>query len=156
MRGHIKLCLITAWLTAALLVLLMGTNLCVSTDEACLAAGETMFLLMLLLSFPTGIVFLFISMFFLETDSVHYPSDYIIAWFIMTCGGCLQWFIVVPRLLEGRKLTILDLKQDERSSKTIAVDVCSSAVRKRKLFRRIRAFDRHGRSPLGRVISWRL
>jgi len=53
MRGHIKLCLITAWLTAALLVLLMGTNLCVSTDEACLAAGETMFLLMLLLSFPT-------------------------------------------------------------------------------------------------------
>ena len=143
MRGHIKLCLITAWLTAALLVLLMGTNLCVSTDEACLAAGETMFLLMLLLSFPTGIVFLFISMFFLETDSVHYPSDYIIAWFIMTCGGCLQWFIVVPRLLEGRKLTI-------------AVDVCSSAVRKRKLFRRIRAFDRHGRSPLERVISWRL
>src|SRR2546430_2500040 len=54
MRGHIKLCLITAWLTAALLVLLMGTNLCVSTDEACLAAGETMFLLMLLLSISVG------------------------------------------------------------------------------------------------------
>src|SRR5437667_8904733 len=124
MRGHIKLCLITAWLTAALLVLIMGTNLCVSTDEDCLTAGETMFLLMLLLSFPTRIVFLFISMFFLETDSVHYPSDYIIAWFIMTCGGCLQWFNVVPRLLEGRKLTILDLKPAARSSTTLTDDLC--------------------------------
>ena len=78
----------------------MGTNLCVSTDEACFAAGETMFLFMLLLSFPTGIVFLLISMSFLESSSVHYPSDYIIAWFIMTGGGCLQWFIVVPRFVE--------------------------------------------------------
>ena len=156
MRRQIKLCLITAWLTAALIVLFMGTNLCVSTDEACFAAGETMFLFMLLLSFPAGIVFLLISMSFLESSSVHYPSDYIIAWFIMTGGGCLQWFIVVPRLLEGQKLTILDLKRNEQPSNTIAVDVRSSAVRERKLFRRISAFDRQGRSPLERIISRQL
>ena len=156
MRRQIKLCLITAWLTAALLVLLMGTNLCVSTDEVCFAAGETMLLFMLLLSFPTGIVFLFISMFFLETDGVHYQSDYIIAWLIMTGGGCFQWFIVVPRLLEGRKLTVLDLKRDERPSKTIAVDVRPSATRELKLFKRISAFDRQGRSPLERIIGRRL
>jgi|SRR5437016_4752190 len=156
MRKQIKLCLITAWLTAALLVLLMGTNLCVSTDEVCFAAGETMFLFMLLLSFPTGIVFLFISMFFLETDSVHYPSDYIIAWFIMTVGGCFQWFILVPRLFEGRKLTLLDLKPNEQPSNTIAVDVRPSAIRERKLCKRISAFDRQGRSPLERIISRRL
>ena len=155
MRRQVKLCLITAWLTAALMVLFMGTNLCVSTNEACFAAGETMFLFMLLLSFPTGIVFLLISLFFLETDSVRYPSDYLIAWLIMTGGGCLQWFIVVPRLLEGRKLTILDLKRNEQPSNTIAADVRPSAVRKRKLFRRISAFDRQGHSPLERVISRR-
>src|SRR5437899_4325217 len=135
MRRQLKLCLITAWLTAALMVLFMGTNLCVSTDEACLAAGETMLLFMLLLSFPTGIVFLFISMFFLEADTVHNPSAYLTAWFIMTGGGCIQWFILVPRLLEGRKLTILDLKQNEQPSNTIAVDVHRSAVREGKVFR---------------------
>ena len=128
MRRQIKLCLITAWLTAALLVLLMGTNLCVSTDEVCFAAGETMFLFMLLLSFPTGIVFLLISMFFLESYSVHYPSDYIIAWLIMTGGGCFQWFIAGPRLLEGQKLTILDLKRNEQPANTIAAEVPSSAA----------------------------
>ena len=115
-----------------------------------------MFLFMLLLSFPAGIVFLLISMSFLESSSVHYPSDYIIAWLIMTGGGCLQWFIVVPRLLEGRQLTILDLKRNVQPSNTIAVDVRSSAVRERKLFRRISAFDRQGRSPLERIISRQL
>ena len=156
MRRQIKLCLITAWLTAAFIVLFMGTNLCASTDEACFAAGETMFLFTLLLSFPTGIVFLLISMSFLESGSVHSPSDYIIAWFLMTGGGCIQWFILVPRLLEGRKLTILDLKRNVQPSNPIAVDVRSRAVRERKLFRRISAFDRHGRSPLERIISRRL
>src|ERR1043166_7352037 len=115
-----------------------------------------MFLFMLLLSFPTGIVFLLLSAFFLESYSVHYPSDYIIAWLIITCGGCFQWFIAVPRLLEGRKLTILDLKRNEQPSKTIAGDVPSSAVPERRLIRRISAFDRQGRSPLERVISRRL
>src|SRR6266852_6232243 len=136
MRRQIKLCLITAWLTAALLVLFMGTNLCVSTDEICFAAGETMFLFMLLLSFPAGIVFLFISMFFLESYSVRYPSDYIIAWFIMTVGGCFQWFIVVPRLLEGRKLTLLDLKRNEQPSNATADDVRPSTIRERTLIKR--------------------
>ena len=156
MRRYIKLCLITAWLTAVLLVLLMGTNLCVSTDEVCFAAGETMFLFMLLLSFPTGIVFLIVSMFFLGTDSVHYPSDYIIAWFIMTCGGCFQWFVVLPRLVKRQSLTILDLKRGEEPLRTTAADVCPGALREQKSFRRILAFDRYGRSPLERVIGRRL
>ena len=41
MRRQVKLCLITAWLTAALMVLFIGTNLCVSTDEACFAVDGT-------------------------------------------------------------------------------------------------------------------
>src|SRR5207253_10983287 len=113
MRSKIILCLKTAWLVAALMILLTGTNMCVSTDEACFAAGVTMFFFMFLLSFPFGVVFLFLSMVFLESGSVHYPSDYVTAWFIMACGGCCQWFIVVPRLFAKPTLTVIDLRNSQ-------------------------------------------
>jgi hypothetical protein len=156
MKSKIKMCLITGWLTAAFLILFMGTNLCASTDEACFAAGESMFLFMFLLSFPTGIVFFILSMFFLESESIHYPSDYMIAWLIMTCGGCLQWFIVVPRLFERRTLTILNLKQDEKSSGSLPVDLHPARVRSAKRLKRISPFDKNGRTPLERVFNQRL
>ncbi|HBB98375.1 MAG TPA: hypothetical protein DC054_23585 [Blastocatellia bacterium] len=174
MRNKVILCLKTAWFVAALMILLTGTNMCVSTDEACFAAGETMFLFMFLLSFPFGVVFLFLSMIFLGSESVHYPSDYITAWFIMACGGCCQWFIVVPRLFAKPTLTVLDLRQSQRPSAAISppsnvpspslietsqshnlqsADPVINKIRTRKVRSGIVPFDRRGRTPLERVIN---
>src|SRR2546421_10445359 len=174
MRSKIILCLKTAWLVTALIILLTGTNTCVSTDEACFAAGETMFLFMFLLSFPFGVVFLFLSMIFLESGSVHYPSDYISAWFIMACGGCCQWFVVVPRLFAKPTLTVIDLRQRQRPSGAISqpanvrspsligssqscnlppLDTAATRIRAHKARDPIVPFDRRGRTPLERVIN---
>ena len=173
MRSKIILCLKTAWLVAALMILLTGTNMCVSTDGACFAAGETMFLFMFLLSFPFGVVFLFLSMIFLESGGVHYPSDYISAWFIMACGGCCQWFIVVPRLFAKPTLTVIDLRKSHEPSSVISqpsnatspslagtqcrnlpsLNTAATRIRARKARDRIVPFDRRGRTPLERVIN---
>jgi hypothetical protein len=174
MRSKIILCLKTAWFVAALVILLTGTNMCVSTDEACFAAGETMFFFMFLLSFPFGVVFLFLSMIVLESSGVHYPSDYITAWFIMACGGCCQWFVVVPRLFAKPTLTVIDLRRSPESSEAIShssnaaspslietpqcpnlpsVDHVATRIRTRKVRNRIVPFDRRGRTPLERVIT---
>src|SRR5256885_6873566 len=174
MRNKVILCLKTAWLVAALMILLTGTNMCVSTDEACSAAGETMFLFMFLLSFPFGAVFLFLSMIFLESGAVHYPSDYISAWFIMACGGCCQWFIVVPRLFAKPTLTVIDLRKSQEPSGVISqssnatspslvgpspcrnlpsLDTATTRIRAPKARDRIVPFDRRGRTPLERVIN---
>ena len=110
MKSQIKLCLKISWLTAAIIILLMGTNMCAASDEACFQAGETMFLLMFWLSFPASLVFAVASLVFLDSGSIHYPSDFITAWIVMTCGGLLQWFVIIPCLFQKPGFTILDLK----------------------------------------------
>ncbi|MFN2576090.1 MAG: hypothetical protein ABR607_00200 [Pyrinomonadaceae bacterium] len=174
MRSKIILCLKTAWFVAALTILFMGTNMCASTDAACLAAGETMFPLMFVLSFPFGVVFLFLSMLSLQSGTAHYPSDYITAWFIMACGGCCQWFLVVPRLFAKPTLTALDIGQIDGPSIPISqpstagasslvatlqahrlpsVDRVATNIRPRNTGKRTIPFDRRGRTPLERVIN---
>jgi len=66
MKSRIKLCLKTAWLTTAIVLLFMGTNLCVLTDSSCFDAGETMLLFIVILSFPTGVFLLSPRYFFSE------------------------------------------------------------------------------------------
>lgn len=173
MRSKIVLCLKTAWCVAALTILLVGTNMCVSTDEACSAASDTMLFSMLLLAFPTGVVFLLVSMIIFESAGGHYPSDYIFAWFIMACGGCLQWFIIVPRLFDKPGFTTIDLKPiqvpageippvapvpsqplitiSQSSQAPSVVKARKSQAPKRK--NRVVAFDSRGRTPLERVID---
>jgi len=110
MKSQIKLCLKVAWLSAAIIILLMGTNLCASSDEACFQSGESMFFLMFWLSFPASLVFSLTSLILLDSGSIHYPSDFITAWIVMTCGGVLQWFVIVPRLFQKPSFTLLNLK----------------------------------------------
>lgn len=110
MKNQVKICLKTAWLVAAIAILLMGTTMCVSTGESCVQAGNTMFSLMLLMTFPTGIFFFLVAAIFVEPGSIHQPSDFITAWFIMMCGGLLQWFLIVPSLFEKPGLTTLNLE----------------------------------------------
>lgn len=111
MKHQLKLGLKTAWAVAAIMILLMGTSLCVSTDEACFQAGDAMFSLMFLINFPSGIISLLFTLIFMHGESIHYPAEFMTAWFIMTCGGFLQWFVIVPRIFEKSGLTTLKLDE---------------------------------------------
>jgi len=173
MRSKILRYLKIGWCVAALMILLMGTQVCTATDEACAAAGDTMFLFMLLLSFPTGIVFLTISLIFVNAGGEHYPADYILAWFIMAGAGCLQWFVVVPRLLDKPKFTLLDLRAvpvpvppiphltqppsqalvTAAQSPQIPPTLRGRRIRAPKRRNRVPAFDSRGQTPLERVIN---
>jgi hypothetical protein len=110
MKKQVSICLKTAWLAAAAAIFLMGTTICVSSDAACVQAGNTMFALMLLMTFPTGVFFFLITAIFVDPGSIHQPSDFITAWFVMMCGGLLQWFLMVPGLFEKPGLTSLNLE----------------------------------------------
>lgn len=110
MKNQIKICLKTGWLVATIAILLMGTTMCVSTGESCVQAGNTMFSLMLLMTFPTGIFFFLVAAIFVDPGSIHQSSEFITAWFIMMCGGLLQWFLIGPGLFERPGLTTLNLE----------------------------------------------
>jgi hypothetical protein len=174
MKERIILSLKTAWLTSAIAVLFMGTNLCVSTDESCVNAGETMLLLMFWLTFPTGIVSLLVSLTLIAGEKMHYPSDYITVWSVMFCAGCVQWFVLVPRIFAKPRFTVLelgvqvprqpsipnirsaDVGDSEAGSKQLSK---SHVARVRPVKRRrqsndsIVAFDKRGRSPLERAMG---
>lgn len=60
--------------------------------------------------FPTGIFFFLVAAIFVEPGSIHQSSGFITAWFIMMCGGLLQWFLIVPGLFEKPGLTTLNLE----------------------------------------------
>jgi hypothetical protein len=169
MRNKIILCLKTAWIVAAFMIVLTATAVCGSADQACSAAADTMLLFMSLLSFPLGLVFLLISSLFVA-PSAGPASDYAFTWFIMLCGGSCQWFILVPRLFAPPQFTVLNLrtppnaisrslvappaptpKPPEAAIETIAVS--RPSVRSRKPPNRTRPFDRLGRTPLERVIN---
>jgi len=103
-----KICLKIAWLAAAIAILFMGTDRCVSTDAACYQAGQTMLFIMFWLSFPTSILFVIAALMCLD-GAVHSPSDFIISWAVMALSGLLQWLVVVPHLFERNRLTLLNL-----------------------------------------------
>ena len=109
MKNQVKICLKIGWLATVVTTLLMGTNMCVSTDAACYQAGATMLFMMFWLSFPTGLLFVLPAMIALEYGNVQAPSDFITAWIVMAFGGFLQWFILVPRFLQKPDLTLLKL-----------------------------------------------
>jgi hypothetical protein len=171
MRSKIILCLKTAWVIAAFMTVLVATTVCGSADhQACSAAGNTMFLFMLVLSFPLGLVFLLISLIFFDGGGGTLASEYALTWFIMLCGGCCQWFVLVPRLFGKPQFILLDLRTPAREiSKVVvalpapvpaprpaAIETIAASrrgPRPSKPAKRIKPFDRLGRTPLERVIE---
>jgi len=171
MRKQVILCLKVAWAVAALMILLIGTNLCTSTEVACVAAGNAMSFFMVLLTFPTGIILFPIALALVDSVGGHYPSDFIMAWSVLAIGGCVQWFYFVPRLLEKPSLTLLNLSsqpaalpvltpplstQPTISTSAPTATVVSATpirIRARKQQNQIRSFDKFGRSPLERVLN---
>lgn len=111
MKDKVKICLKTAWLVATVAMLFMGTPICVSTGAACVQASNTMLAAMFLLTFPTGVFFFLITLIFVDPGRIYQPSEFVTAWFIMMCGGLLQWFLFVPGLFENPGLTTLSLEK---------------------------------------------
>ena len=171
MRSKIILCLKTAWIVAALMTVLVATTICGSSDQACFVTGDTMLLFMGILSFPLGLVFLLLSLLFVDGPGSYLASDYALAWFIMLCGGCCQWFILVPRLFAKPQFTLLDLRTQPNETPKRSVAVAAPASKPspaaieaivsarpsvtsaKKTARSIRPLDRLGRTPLERVIN---
>jgi len=170
MRSKIILCLKTAWVVAALMLLLVGTSVCAAADHACFVVSNMMLFFMFLLTFPIGPVLLLGSIILLE-----FPGDsstFVVPWFIMACGGFCQWFIVAPRLFANPGFTVLDLNLATTSQQVFEPQTASQpavgnvehrnappinfvapAVSRRPSRNRIQPFDRLGRTPLERVIN---
>ncbi|HEX3083656.1 MAG TPA: hypothetical protein VHP99_03970 [Pyrinomonadaceae bacterium] len=168
MKKQVILCLKVAWAVAAVIILLVGTNLCTSTDEACLAAGNTMSFFMVILTFPTGIIFFPIAMALADSVGGHYPSDFIVGWSVLAIGGFVQWYYFVPLLLEKPRLTLLNLNAESAppaaptpdplnaQPMTATANIVSPArtrIRVRKQQNQVRSYDKLGRSPLERVLN---
>jgi hypothetical protein len=151
MSKQIINCLKAAWLATTIVVFVMGTSLCATTEEACFESAGMTFALVFLLSFPGGFIFLYASLLLLEPAVIHFAPDDIWLWLIMAIGGFIQWFVAIPRMFRKDSLIVLNLKADvpppERAVE--AVSIKQKAKRKRP----IRAFDTHGRTPFERVIA---
>jgi hypothetical protein len=162
MKNRIKLCLQVAWLTSAFVVLAMSFNFCAASDHTCSDALDRMFVMMVLLSFPAGIIGLgVVSSFLWPLVSVDQLDDYSIFWLTMAGAGYLQWFVILPRLFAKPQFTILNLGETEKDfveSKTVA-QVTPTEIprptRKRRQIRRIPAYDKRGRTPLERAMQSR-
>jgi hypothetical protein len=172
MRRQFILCVKVAWTVAALIILSMYAGVCGSGDQACRPVGDTTLFLLGMLTFPAGLICLFVSVIVCGLTSGEYPTGDFMAWFLMV-GGCLQWYIIVPILLEEPRFTLLNLNSTVAATPTTvepaAVTPNSSieasrpataavvqAPRKhqaRKRHNRVPAFDKFGRTPLERVIN---
>lgn len=142
--GRVKLCLKVAWLTAAVVILGFGVN-----------TGETMFASMMFLSFPASILCALVALLFLQHASLDSLPIYFTVWLILTSGGYLQWFVIVPQLFEKDELILLDLGPEKIKSEAIAEPDQPVVPRPKKRIRRIAAFDRRGRTPLERALGRR-
>lgn len=170
MKNRIKLCFQVAWLTSAIVVPVMSFNLCAATDQACVDAGGRMFLVMVVLSFPAGILCVLVALLFFEPTSSDQLIEYLMFWWLMTGAGYLQWFVVVPRLFAQPNFNTLGLDQCSRIEKVATPEiptqhtpseiallhtsakVPSPQIPKPKRVL-IRAYDKRGRTPLERAMS---
>ena len=151
MSKQIINCLKAAWLATTIVVLVMGTSLCATTEEACFQSAATTFALVFMLSFPGGFIFLYASLLFLQPVVMHYAPDDIWLWLIMAFGGFIQWFVAVPLMFRNKSLIVLNLKADVSPPARAVEAVPGKQKLKRK--RAMRAFDTHGQTPFERVIA---
>jgi hypothetical protein len=166
MKKQVILCLKVGWAVAALMILFVGMNLCASTTEACVVADNMMSFFMVLLTFPTGVIFFPIAMALADLAGGPYQTDLIIGWSVLAIGGFVQWYYLVPHLLEKPGLTLLNLNAQSAPAPTrdpvsapptIATAKVDSPtpvrIRARKQQNQVRSFDKSGRSPLERVLN---
>ena len=161
-----------AWTVAALVALLMYLGVCGSDDQACRPVGDAMLFLMGFLTFPAGLVCIIASVIVCGLLGGEYPRGDFTIWFLLVCGGCLQWYVLVPLLLAEPEFTLLNLhstppllasaeKSEVKSNPSIQISTTPAVAvvqvphepRARKRHHRVLAVDKFGRTPLERVIN---
>ena len=147
-------CLKAVWIVAAVSVLLIGLGTCLAGDNPCFEAGISMEGFMLLLSFPSSILFLLWFPVFYGAESIHYPVDYILFWLGAFVVGYLQWFVLIPRLFAAPVTTSLGFARKLRSKP-------ASKRRRKRCVRpfatyEMKPFDQEGKTPIERVFSARV
>jgi hypothetical protein len=143
------------WIGTALSILQFGLGACLY-EPSCSYAQNELLPLMLMLSFPGGIVtFLILAPFLGVTSQV----DYALAGLFILCGGYLQWFVVVPRLFGKKHFTVLNLSSPNPNASAVKPFLVSGfrSAKERPEPRRtrhnpFRAFDKQGKTPLERAI----
>ena len=153
MKNRIKLCLQVAWLTSAFMVLIMGSNICAVTDDACFDVGGRMLLTMMVLSFPAGFLSVVATLFLFGDARGEYLNDFLLYWLIMLGAGYFQWFVLVPKLFAKPKFTTLGLERNTALEKEPAPEIAPPRAPKTKRVRHIPAYDKLGRTPLERAMS---
>lgn len=142
------------WIGTALSILQLGLGACLY-EPSCSYAQNEFLPLMLMLSFPGGLVTFLILVPFLGITS---QVDYALIWLFVFCGGYLQWFVVVPRLFGKKHFTALNLSSPNLSDSGVKPFVLifrSPKEKSEKTTRNIsfRAFDKQGKTPLERALT---
>lgn len=147
------------WILASFAVLLLRFDQCFESASNCRVEGGDMFFAMFCLSFPGSLLYLIFLALIFDPIAAFTPLHYFLLWGGAFIVGYLQWFWVVPRLLQGQGMTTLGLLQSGASTVCRAVSQHpSSGARRRKHSarlkgRRVAPFDETGRTPLERAIS---
>ena len=145
------------WILLSVTVFLLCSGSCLDQASGCTVAGENMLSVMLILSFPGGLLFFLLSDLFFDIPSVYTPISYFFLWSGAFIIGYIQWFWIIPHLLGGREITTLGLTQgkavDGRSPDKYSLRaqrpeqpayICASPALH---------FDEKGRTPLERAIG---
>lgn len=137
-----------------LAVFVMSFNLCAATDQACTDAGGRMLLTMAVLSFPAGFLSVLVTLFFVDpTGGSDQLNLFVLFWWIMGGAGYVQWFVLVPKLFAKAQFTTLGLEQKTKVEKEAATKIAPPRAPKSKRIRRIRSYDKRGRTPLERAMQ---
>ena len=140
-----------AWIVATVTVLLIGLGTCLAGDGPCLKAGRSMQGFMLLLSFPSSVLFLLSFSGIYGQETIHYPVDYVLFWLGTVVVGYLQWFVAVPGILATPDITTLGLSRKARS-KPVSKRRRRHRIRTRPVYE-MKHFDEAGKTPIERVFS---
>lgn len=148
-RNTIKL----VWIGLCVSTLLLGLG-AVIADSDSVYAEETVYAIMLLLSFPSGLVM------GLFTDSgIDGPLSLSLVWAAAFIAGFLQWFVFLPELCD-RSSTSLGLNGPNKlaTAKKKFRQRSASKIKRRCRKQVVRAFDSSGHTPLERALrstTWR-
>jgi hypothetical protein len=149
------------WILLCVAVLFFHFGQCFEWESGCYSAGERMFSLMFLLSFPGSLFYLVFLGVTFNSVSASTPFLYFLIWGGAFAVGYFQWFGLLPYLLDRPEMTTLGLGLSGASNVSrTGSGRCSSSRRRRRRRRaawlrgaRVIHFDETGRTPLERVIN---
>jgi hypothetical protein len=147
-----KLIIKCTWVATSLSIWLLGLGSCI-TEPSCFFAQNNVLPFAILISFPSGLLFLIFAGPFMGFG----PSiDYSLLCLGISAVGYFQWFHVVPELFGKPHFTLLclnELKPAGAGEKEMPAKRVKPAKPAKLRPRRILHFDKAGRTPLERAIN---